>query len=96
MRAGGCRPPRPPGRAAAAACALQTKGACSSALCIQGRVPRGARSAAAVAGPRCVRPGPCGEGAAPACSMGGPGPPARKGKGVSMLGDTVWPLRPLQ
>lgn len=82
----GCRPPRSPGTAAAAACALQTKGACSSALCIQGRVPRGARSTAAAGR------GVCGEGAAPACGAGGPRPRAGKGKGVSALRETVWPL----
>lgn len=70
-RAAGCRPPRCPGHAATA-CARQTKGACSSALCIQGRVPRGHRSAAAAGR------GVCGEGAAPASGAGGSG---RKAEG---------------
>lgn len=71
LRAAGCRPPRSHGHAATA-CARQTKGACSSALCIQGRVPRDQGSAAAAGR------GVCGEGAAPACGAGGAG---RKGRG---------------
>lgn len=71
LRAAGCRPPRSHGHAATA-CARQTKGACSSALYIQGRVPRDHHSAAATGR------GVCGEGPAPACGSAGAG---RKGEG---------------